>query len=72
MGVTGSSPVSSTHEFYEAEASDSHIVGAHEFRNLFGLYAQRAAAGEEFLITRRGKPYVRLGPPHAQLAQRTD
>jgi len=24
---------------------------------------QRAAAGEEILITRRGKPHARLGPP---------
>jgi antitoxin (DNA-binding transcriptional repressor) of toxin-antitoxin stability system len=28
---------------------------------------QRAAAGEEFFVTRRGKPYVRLVPAHAQL-----
>jgi antitoxin (DNA-binding transcriptional repressor) of toxin-antitoxin stability system len=42
-------------------------VGAHEFRNLFGWYAERAA-GEEFLITRRGKPYVRLTAAHSQLA----
>ncbi len=44
------------------------VVGAHEFRNLFGWYAERAAAGEEFLITRRGKPYVRLTAAHPQLA----
>jgi prevent-host-death family protein len=37
-------------------------VGAHEFRNRFGWYMERAAAGEEFLVTRRGKPYVRLVP----------
>jgi prevent-host-death family protein len=47
--------------------TESH-VGAHQFRNLFGWYAERAAAGEEFLITRRGKPYVRLAPAHPQLA----
>jgi antitoxin (DNA-binding transcriptional repressor) of toxin-antitoxin stability system len=28
---------------------------------------ERAAAGERFLITRRGKPYARLSPPHQQL-----
>ena len=28
---------------------------------------ERAAAGETFLITRRGKPYARLSPPHQQL-----
>jgi antitoxin (DNA-binding transcriptional repressor) of toxin-antitoxin stability system len=26
---------------------------------------ERAAAGEEILITRRGKPHARLGPPTA-------
>ena len=55
--ATGSSPVSST----------GTTIGAHEFRNLFGWYAQRAAAGERFLITRRGKPYVRLLPATDQL-----
>jgi len=35
-------------------------VGAHQFRNHFGWYMQRAAAGEEILVTRRGKPCVRL------------
>jgi antitoxin (DNA-binding transcriptional repressor) of toxin-antitoxin stability system len=36
-------------------------------RNL-GWYAERARAGESFLLTRRGKPYARLGPPSEQLA----
>jgi prevent-host-death family protein len=40
-------------------------VGANLFGNHFGWYMERAA-GEEFLITRRGKPRVRLTPaaPH--------
>ena len=42
---------------------ESETVGAHEFRNHFGWYTERAAAGEEILITRRGKPHARLGPP---------
>jgi len=42
-------------------------VGAHEFREHFGWYMERAAACESFLITRRGKPYARLSPPHDQL-----
>jgi len=29
---------------------------------------QRAAAGEEFFVTRRGKPFARLSPPVPQLA----
>lgn len=28
---------------------------------------ERAAAGESLLITRHGKPYARLSPPHEQL-----
>jgi antitoxin (DNA-binding transcriptional repressor) of toxin-antitoxin stability system len=28
---------------------------------------ERAAAGEEILITRRGRRYARLGPPDPQL-----
>jgi prevent-host-death family protein len=60
--ATGSSPVSST-------PSDPapHTVGAHQFRNHFGWYMERTAAGEEFLVTRRGKPCVRLVPAHHQL-----
>jgi len=52
----GSSPLSSTSE----EVPSTVEVGAHEFRNRFGWYMERAAAGEEFLVRRRGKPYVRL------------
>ena len=40
-----------------------HEVGAHEFRNHFGYFMERAAAGEEILIRRRGRPHARLGPP---------
>ena len=56
--VAGSSPASST-------PSDLTVaeVGAHEFRNHFGWYMERAATGEEILIKRRGKPHARLGPP---------
>jgi prevent-host-death family protein len=38
-------------------------VGAHEFRNLFGHFMERAAAGEEIRITHRGRPRARLVPP---------
>jgi prevent-host-death family protein len=57
----GSSPPSST----SLDSSET-AVGAHKFRNHFGWYMQRAAAGERFLITRRGKPYVRLTPADEQ------
>ncbi len=56
--ATGSSPVSST-----SRSSQFDHVGAYEFRNGLGTYLQRANAGQSFLITRRGKPYVRLVPP---------
>jgi prevent-host-death family protein len=51
--VAGSSPASST---------SRTTVGAHEFRNRFGWYMERAAAGEEIDVTRRGRPTVSLGP----------
>jgi prevent-host-death family protein len=57
--VVGSSPTGSTQSSPLAEGVE---VGAHEFRNRFGWYMERASAGEEFLVTRRGKPYVRLVP----------
>jgi antitoxin (DNA-binding transcriptional repressor) of toxin-antitoxin stability system len=33
---------------------------------------ERAAAGEEILITRRGRRYARLGPPDPQLVASGD
>jgi prevent-host-death family protein len=60
--VRGSSPLSST-ATKDNRAPTIEEVGAHEFRNHFGLYMERAAAGAEILIRRRGRPYARLGPP---------
>ena len=54
--VAGSSPASST-----PSPADT-TVSAHAFRELFGHYMERAAAGEEILVTRHGKPSVRLIP----------
>ncbi len=53
--VRGSSPLGST-----PRAPATQVVGAHEFRNHFGWYLERAASGEEIAVTRRGKPYVHL------------
>jgi prevent-host-death family protein len=39
------------------------VIGSHEFRNRFGWYLDRSAAGERFLITRHGKPHASLSPP---------
>jgi prevent-host-death family protein len=55
--VVGSSPTSST-----SSPSDPVAIGANPFRNHFGYWMERAAAGEKLLITRRGKPFVRLEP----------
>lgn len=50
------------------QANCATVVGANEFRNRFGWYMERAAAGEEFHVERRGRPYVRLlGPQRQQL-----
>jgi prevent-host-death family protein len=54
------------------EYAPSVTVGAHEYRNHFGWYMERAVAGESFLITRRGKPYARLSPPYEQLTEPPD
>lgn len=59
--ATGSSPVSSTNQETPLKPTFEE-VGAHKFRNHFGYYMERAAAGSEILIRRRGKPYARLGP----------
>jgi prevent-host-death family protein len=61
--VVGSSPTSST-----PRAGDEITIGAHGFRNHFGYWMERAAAGDEILITRRGRRYARLGPANQQLA----
>ena len=61
--VRGSSPLSST-----TSPPHERVVGAHEFRNHFGYWMERAAAGDEILITRRGRRYARLGPPDPQPA----
>jgi prevent-host-death family protein len=61
VGARGSSPLSST-----PSAVD---VGCHEFRNHFGYYLERAAAGEVISVTRRGRPYARLVPVQAPLVQ---
>jgi prevent-host-death family protein len=50
----GSNPTSSTPSTVD--------VGCHQFRNHFGYYLERAAAGDEIRISRRGRPYARLVP----------
>jgi prevent-host-death family protein len=56
-----------SHQLHSPDPPSQHQVGAHEFRNHFGYWMERAAAGDEILITRRGRRYARLGPPDPQL-----
>ncbi len=58
----GSSPLSST-----PSPPETLHVGAHRFRNHFGYYLERAADGHEVLVSRRGRPYVRLVPVEPRL-----
>ena len=55
----------------QVQSSGAVVVGANEFRNRFGWYMERAAAGEEFHVERRGRPYVRLtgAAPQLRLAK---
>jgi prevent-host-death family protein len=52
--VRGSSPLSST------SSAPPKVVGANQFRDRFGWYMERAAAGEVFHVNRHGKPFVRV------------
>jgi prevent-host-death family protein len=60
QGVGGSSPPSSTPSTVD--------VGSNQFRNHFGYYLERAAAGDEILVRRHGRPYARLVPVQPRLA----
>jgi prevent-host-death family protein len=60
--VRGSSPLSST------SPRLAETVGAHEFRNRFGWYLERAAAGEEIRISRHGRAHARLCPDRGKAA----
>jgi prevent-host-death family protein len=54
----GSNPLSS---ISSEEVADNVVnVGAHRFRNHFGYYMEQARQGAEVLVSRRGRPYVRL------------
>ncbi len=57
--VRGSIPLSSTSS---SDPLARTVVGAHEFRNRFGYYLERAAAGAEIAVTRHGRPCARLVP----------
>src|SRR4051812_22057245 len=54
----GSNPLSSPPR--EDRAPTVEAVGAHEFRNHFGYFMEQAAGGTEVLVSKRGRPFVRL------------
>jgi prevent-host-death family protein len=55
--VAGSSPASST-----STGCTPTTVGCNPFRDAFGEWIDRVASGEEVIVTRRGKPLLRLLP----------
>ena len=55
--VVGSSPTSST-----LPSEGPTTVGSNPFRDKLGHWMERVAAGEEVLVTHRGKPRIRLCP----------
>jgi prevent-host-death family protein len=55
--VVGSSPTSST-----VFDTDVTCLGCEELRGNLGVWIDRVAAGQEVLVTRRGKPRIRLSP----------
>lgn len=57
----GSNPLSSISS--EQVADNVVKVGAHQFRNHFGHYMEQAAGGTEVLVSRHGRPFVRLLGP---------
>jgi antitoxin (DNA-binding transcriptional repressor) of toxin-antitoxin stability system len=59
--VAGSSPASSTPE------SGAVPIGAHEFRERFGCWIERAAQGDAIAVTRGGKPFVSVTASAPQL-----
>lgn len=62
-----------SHQLHSRDTgADVVTLGAYEYRQKFGWYMERAAAGETFLITRRGKPYARLMPAETQLPVTAD
>jgi prevent-host-death family protein len=61
--VAGSSPASSTTPI----PPDVLEVGANQFRSHFGYFLEKAGEGHEVLVSRRGRPYVRLSPVEPRL-----
>jgi prevent-host-death family protein len=56
--VVGSIPTSSTPLLDRMPT----VVGSNPFRDRLGYWMDRVAAGEEVILTRHGKPRIRLSP----------
>jgi prevent-host-death family protein len=56
--VRGSSPLSST----PLTPTEPTTVGVNAFRDKLGQWIDRVAAGEEVILTRHGRPRIRLSP----------
>jgi prevent-host-death family protein len=56
-----------SHQLHSPDSDGVELVGAHEFRNHFGWYMERALAGELFVVTKRGTPSLRLVPIQSRL-----
>jgi prevent-host-death family protein len=56
--VRGSSPLSST----PSTPAEPTSVGVNPFRDKLGQWIDRVAAGEEVIVTRHGRPRIRLSP----------
>ena len=50
----------------ESSSESALTVGADRFRRYFGQWIERASKGAEIVITRRGRPYAKLGPAQVQ------
>ena len=59
--VVGSSPTSSTPDTSPRQGPVR--IGAERLRDHLGACLAQASSGQEFLITRRGRPQARLSPP---------
>lgn len=66
--VRGSSPLSSTPR--PPSDTDLIVVGSNPFRDCFGYWMDRVAAGEHVLVTRRGKPRIRVSPADRPITPR--
>ena len=49
-----------SHQLHPPPSDGEQLIGANAFRDHLGWYMERAAAGEAFTVTRRGRRYVRV------------